>query len=123
MRGGKARGRSRHKRHPGYGTNRVFESSGPEGKLRGNTNQLIEKYRALARDAQLSGDRIVAENFAQHAEHYVRLAGHLREVESKRQAKANNRHVGPGSPKHNGRHRGPSTQPKTPPAKKATAHS
>lgn len=53
--------------------NRVFDSSGPEGKVRGTPQQIIDKYQALARDAQLSGDRVAAENFLQHSEHYVRL--------------------------------------------------
>lgn len=54
-------------------TNRVFDSSGPEGKVRGTPSQIVEKYQALARDAQLSGDRVNAENFLQHSEHYARL--------------------------------------------------
>lgn len=53
--------------------NRVFESAGPEGKVRGTPQQIIEKYLILARDAQTSGDRVVAENFLQHAEHYIRM--------------------------------------------------
>lgn len=53
--------------------NRVYESAGPEGKVRGTPQQIIEKYMILARDAQTSGDRVTAENFLQHAEHYVRL--------------------------------------------------
>ncbi|SES90997.1 DUF4167 domain-containing protein [Oceanicella actignis] len=53
--------------------NRVFESNGPEGKVRGTPQQIIEKYEQLARDAQTSGDRVMAENFLQHAEHYARL--------------------------------------------------
>jgi hypothetical protein len=55
--------------------NRVFDSSGPEGKVRGTPQQVIDKYNQLARDAQLSGDRVAAENFQQHAEHYLRLLG------------------------------------------------
>ncbi len=51
----------------------TLDSSGPNGKLRGNAYQLHEKYLALARDAQSSGDRIAAENFFQHAEHYFRI--------------------------------------------------
>ena len=51
----------------------TVDSSGPNGKLRGNAYQLHEKYLALARDAQSSGDRIAAENFYQHAEHYFRI--------------------------------------------------
>ncbi len=53
--------------------NRVFDSSGPEGKVRGTPQQVIEKYNQLARDAQLSNDRVAAENFQQHAELYLRL--------------------------------------------------
>jgi hypothetical protein len=53
--------------------NRVFDSSGPEGKVRGTPQQIIEKYLILARDAQLSNDRVSAENFMQHAEHYTRM--------------------------------------------------
>lgn len=55
--------------------NRVFDSSGPEGKVRGTPQQIIDKYIALAGDAQLSGDRIAHENFMQHAEHYSRILG------------------------------------------------
>ncbi|WP_118136746.1 DUF4167 domain-containing protein [Oceanicella sp. SM1341] len=53
--------------------NRVFDSSGPEGKVRGTPQQIIEKYTTLSRDAQTSGDRVAAENFMQHAEHYIRM--------------------------------------------------
>ncbi len=55
--------------------NRVFDSSGPEGKVRGTPQQIIEKYLVLARDAQLSNDRVAYENFLQHAEHYTRMLG------------------------------------------------
>lgn len=66
--------------------NRVFDSSGPDGKVRGTPQQIIEKYLQLHRDAQLSGDRVNAENFAQHAEHYTRiLAEAQREVERQRE--------------------------------------
>ncbi|MFT5650214.1 MAG: hypothetical protein ACJAXK_001019 [Yoonia sp.] len=65
--------------------NRVFDSSGPDGKVRGTPQQIIEKYNQLHRDGVLSGDRVDAENFAQHAEHYTRLLAEAqREVDSKR---------------------------------------
>ncbi len=51
----------------------TFDSNGPEVRIRGNAYQVLEKYLALARDASASGDRIAAENFYQHAEHYFRL--------------------------------------------------
>ncbi len=53
--------------------NRVFDSAGPEGRVRGTPQQIIEKYRALAHDALLADDRVRAESFQQHAEHYARL--------------------------------------------------
>ena len=66
--------------------NRVFDSSGPEGKVRGTPQQVIEKYNQLARDAQLSNDRVAAENFQQHAEHYLRLLSEAqREVDQRRE--------------------------------------
>ena len=57
----------------GNNINRVFESAGPEGRVRGTPQQIIDKYLSLTYDAQLSGDRVAAENFQQHAEHYARL--------------------------------------------------
>jgi|SRR6185312_3647132 hypothetical protein len=51
----------------------TFDSSGPNVKIRGNAYQVFERYIALAREAQLSGDRIAAENLYQHAEHYFRI--------------------------------------------------
>ena len=51
----------------------TFDSNGPEVRIRGNAYQVHEKYLALARDATASGDRISAENFYQHAEHYFRI--------------------------------------------------
>ncbi|MEI6801357.1 MAG: DUF4167 domain-containing protein, partial [Pseudomonadota bacterium] len=75
MRSSKSRSRSKTNRPRTLGNiiNRVFDSSGPDGKVRGTPAQLIEKYQFLARDAQLSNDRVAAENFLQHAEHYTRL--------------------------------------------------
>ncbi|PZQ50503.1 MAG: DUF4167 domain-containing protein [Rhodovulum sulfidophilum] len=62
--------------------NRVFESAGPDGKVRGTPQQIIDKYQALARDAQLSGDRVAAENHLQHSEHYSRLLGEAQRQQS-----------------------------------------
>ena len=50
-----------------------FDSSGPDIRVRGNAIQVNEKYLALANDASTSGDRIKAEGFFQHAEHYYRV--------------------------------------------------
>lgn len=51
----------------------TFESNGPNVKIRGNAYQVFERYVALAHEAVASGDRIAAENFFQHAEHYFRI--------------------------------------------------
>lgn len=76
MRSSKSRSRNKNRNNRPSGgniVNRVFDSSGPDGKVRGTPQQIIDKYSQLHRDAQLSGDRVAAENYAQHAEHYLRL--------------------------------------------------
>ena len=73
---GKSRNKNRNngrRPNPGNVINRVFDSAGPEGKVRGTPQQIIDKYHSLAHDSQLSGDRVSAENFQQHSEHYARL--------------------------------------------------
>src|SRR3569623_3495003 len=52
---------------------RNFESNGPDVKVRGTASHVAEKYLQLARDAQSSGDPVLAENYLQHAEHYFRI--------------------------------------------------
>jgi len=52
---------------------RTYDSSGPDVKIRGTAQHIAEKYAALARDAQSAGDRVMAENYLQHAEHYNRI--------------------------------------------------
>jgi Domain of unknown function (DUF4167) len=52
---------------------RVYESNGPDVKIRGTASHVAEKYIQLARDSQSSGDPVAAENYYQHAEHYFRL--------------------------------------------------
>lgn len=66
--------------------NRVFDSAGPEGKVRGTPQQIVEKYSQLARDAQLSGDRVAAESFMQHSEHYSRMLAVAQQEQATRQA-------------------------------------
>ncbi|WP_299671259.1 DUF4167 domain-containing protein [uncultured Roseobacter sp.] len=92
MKSSRSRSRSKGNRNRSQGNqggnvvNRVFDSSGPEGKVRGTPQQIIEKYNQLARDAQLSNDRVAAENFQQHAEHYTRLLSEAqREIEARRE--------------------------------------
>jgi hypothetical protein len=73
--GGGTGGAVRH--HPGGGAplnrNHVFDSNGPDVRIRGTAQQLFEKYLQLGRDATSSGDRVTAEGFFQHAEHYFRI--------------------------------------------------
>src|SRR5882762_8843623 len=64
------RGRNRKSHNP---LTRVYESNGPDVKIRGTASHVAEKYLQLARDAQSSGDPVSAENYHQHAEHYFRL--------------------------------------------------
>jgi len=52
---------------------RNYESNGPDVKIRGSAQQIAEKYAQLARDSHSSGDRVMAENYLQHAEHYNRI--------------------------------------------------
>ncbi|MCB1312948.1 MAG: DUF4167 domain-containing protein [Sedimentitalea sp.] len=90
MRMSKSRSRSKTNRNRpvtgGNVVNRVFDSSGPEGKVRGTPQQIIDKYNQLARDAQLSNDRVATENFQQHAEHYLRLLSEAqREQDARRE--------------------------------------
>lgn len=89
MRASKSRSRSKNNRNRPSGANvvnRVFDSSGPEGKVRGTPQQIIDKYNQLARDAQLANDRVAQENFMQHAEHYLRLLSEAqREQEARRE--------------------------------------
>lgn len=72
----------------------AFESSGPEVKVRGTAQQVLEKYQSLARDAYSAGDRILAEGYFQHAEHYYRILnseteGQNRDNNRNRQSRGN----------------------------------
>lgn len=101
MRTSKSRSRGKrtnNNRSTGNIMNRVFDSSGPEGKVRGTPQQIIEKYSQLHRDAQLSNDLVAAENFQQHAEHYARMLTEAqREQEAKREISENSHQVGQDS--------------------------
>ena len=67
------RGRGNNHRKSQNPLTRVYESNGPDVKIRGTANHIAEKYIQLARDAQSSGDPVAAENYYQHAEHYFRV--------------------------------------------------
>src|SRR5690348_7804629 len=67
------RGRNNNHRKSQNPLTRVYESNGPDVKIRGTASHVAEKYIQLARDAQASGDPVGAENYYQHAEHYFRM--------------------------------------------------
>ena len=69
----RSRGRGPRRPHNGNPRQQTFDSNGPDVRIRGNAYQVLEKYLAMARDAASAGDRIAAENFYQHAEHYYRI--------------------------------------------------
>jgi hypothetical protein len=75
--GGGGGGGHHHKQHhnPNRPPNRnqIFDSSGPDVRVRGNAHQVFDKYQALAREAAASGDRILAEAYWQYADHYFRM--------------------------------------------------
>jgi hypothetical protein len=71
----RSRGRSSNQRRPGGGnpSNRVYESNGPDVKVRGTAQTVADKYLQLARDAVSTGDIVMSESYFQHAEHYNRI--------------------------------------------------
>ncbi|MFI5000360.1 MAG: DUF4167 domain-containing protein [Reyranellales bacterium] len=77
--GGGGGNQHHHKQHHTHNPNRppnrnqIFDSSGPDVRVRGNAHQVFDKYQALAREAASSGDRIMAEAYWQYADHYFRM--------------------------------------------------
>jgi hypothetical protein len=65
--------------------NHVFDSSGPEVRVRGTAQQLFEKYLQLGRDATGAGDRVMAESCFQHAEHYFRILNAMNQAAAQQQ--------------------------------------
>ncbi len=76
--------------------NHVFDSSGPDLRIRGTAQQLFEKYLQLGRDATGSGDRVMAESYFQYAEHYFRILNAIN------QASQQNAQAHGGQPQHQG---------------------
>jgi hypothetical protein len=71
--GGSNGGNNNFNRKGGNPLSRSYDSSGPDVKIRGTAQHIAEKYSTLARDAHSAGDRVMAENYLQHAEHYYRI--------------------------------------------------
>ena len=73
MKRSRGRGRRPQGNHNPHNHNRSFDSAGPDVKIRGTAANVYEKYLQLARDAGSAGDRVMQENYLQHAEHYYRI--------------------------------------------------
>jgi Domain of unknown function (DUF4167) len=69
-----------------------FDSNGPEVRIRGNAFQIAEKYQTLARDSQSAGDRVLAESYLQHAEHYLRMINEANEEYARYNPQPQNQH-------------------------------
>ncbi|MCS6890502.1 MAG: DUF4167 domain-containing protein [Rhodovarius sp.] len=85
-------------RHQGGGQlplnrNHVFDSNGPDVRVRGTAQQLFEKYLQLGRDATSAGDRVMAEAYFQHAEHYFRVLAAMNQAQQQAHAGRNARQV------------------------------
>lgn len=92
MRGGRNGGHNNGGHHHNNGQSRrvnprvqTFDSNGPDVRIRGTAFQINEKYVALARDATSAGDRVLAESYLQHAEHYQRFINEMTEEYSQYQ--------------------------------------
>lgn len=105
--------------------NQTFDSNGPDVRIRGTAFQVAEKYQNLARDAASAGDRVLAENYLQHAEHYQRIISAMNESVQQRenrqpqqrtddQDNAPSDNSGP-PPRRNKRDRDDTNQPSSPP--------
>lgn len=111
----RARGRT-NRRSPN--PNRSYESNGPDGKIRGNANQVYDKYSQLARDASASGDIVTAEGFWQHAEHYYRIMMSMQQNRPPQQSQnqqGNNDGDEAEQDQPQGQQSQPQVQPQTPP--------
>jgi len=91
--GGNAGGPIRH--HGGgipMNRNHVFDSNGPDLRIRGTAQQLFEKYLQLGRDATSSGDRVMAESYFQYAEHYFRILNAMTQAQQQGPGQQNGQH-------------------------------
>lgn len=88
------RGRHRNSGRRSNPSRQNFDSNGPGVRIRGNATQVYEKYIQLARDAQGSGDRVMAENMLQHAEHYYRILSENAPDRNQRQQHQDNQDTG-----------------------------
>ncbi len=100
--GRRPRGRPNRKQHSGHSRPNNFDSSGPEGRVRGNAHQVYERYLAMARDAVSASDRVAAETYFQYAEHYFRVLNASTDPQQNSQVRPDQRG---GDNRQNGGHR------------------
>ena len=102
----RGRGRSGGRR-PNHGPNRSYDSNGPEVKVRGTATQVCDRYLILARDASSAGDRVKAEGYLQHAEHYYRIVHSEDAQQAQNQGQSQGQGSGPGAKSGPGPKSGP----------------
>jgi hypothetical protein len=116
----RSRGRGRrpqgtHQQHQHHNHNRAFDSNGPDIKIRGTAASVYEKYLQLARDASSQGDRVMQENYLQHAEHYYRIlmaqGGLPQQNQGAQQGQQQPGYAGQPQPNGNGNGNGDGRQP------------
>lgn len=114
MKRSRGRGRNNNNKPHHNNSNRTLESNGPDVKVRGTAQHIYEKYLQLARDANSTGDRVVAESYLQHAEHYFRMLVANQALQQQQfNHNQNSNHQGNGQV--NGRHQnGSGEQPNVP---------
>jgi hypothetical protein len=95
-------GTSQHHQDQVFNIHRTIDSNGPDVKIRGNAHHIYEKYLQLARDANSSGDRVMAENYLQHAEHYYRLIMAFQAHQQAQQAQHQQNQQGGGAQPYGG---------------------
>jgi hypothetical protein len=71
--------RSSHQQSRTPRSNQTLDSHGPAERVRGTASQISERYLTLAREASRSDDRVAAEGYYQHAEHYLRTSNAARD--------------------------------------------
>ena len=90
-----------------HNLNRTYDSNGPEIKVRGSAAHVYEKYLQLARDANTQGDRVMAESYLQHAEHYFRILAAIQAQQAQYAQNNPQQQVQPQQPNGNGQYRQP----------------
>ncbi|OYV40855.1 MAG: hypothetical protein B7Z80_03405 [Rhodospirillales bacterium 20-64-7] len=91
--------------------NHVFDSSGPEMRVRGTAQQLYDKYQQLARDASSNGDRVTGEAYYQHAEHYFRIISAINQAQGQPNGQPSGQaNAQPNGQGQHGQERGPQPQ-------------